>query len=107
IFICKNRISASLDKWSLIEATMEMICTAKWVENKTNKAKYHYYALLSGQDYPIKPIGLLLNLLSSTYPKPYIDCTPFDKKNWLKKKFKTLTIENETQLWFRRNMEPS
>jgi hypothetical protein len=106
IFICENRISAFLDKWSLVEAIMEIIRTAKWVENKKKKVKYHYFALLSGQDYPIKPMTFIINLLSSAYPKPFIDCTPFDKKNWLKKKFKSLPVENDIRLWFRLNMKP-
>ncbi len=105
LIICENRFSAFLDKWSLIEATMEIIRTVKMVEKK-KEIKFHYYALLSGQDYPIKSLNLLLDKLSVSYPKPFIDCTPFDKKNWLKKKFKTLPIENNFQLWFRQNMQP-
>lgn len=92
IFICDNRISASLDTWSLVEATMALIKKTKLIENEKG-INYKYTALLSGQDYPIKSIDYIQNFLNESYPKPFIDCTPYDRENWLYHKFNCLPTE--------------
>jgi hypothetical protein len=105
IFITNNRISASIYLWSLVEATMELVNKAKQIE-KEKDVKYHYFALLSGQDYPIKPIDYLVSLLQNSYPKPFIDCTPYHPKNWMQGKFKTLPMENKVLLYFINKWKP-
>ena len=82
LYVCSERYSCTLDDWSLIEATLTMIRNAqKQIQN------IRYYALLSGQDYPIKPISEFVNFLHNNYPQPYIDCTPYNISNWIYPKF--------------------
>lgn len=45
--------------------------------------------LLSGQDYPIKRVDWIESELKKEYPHPYIDCTPYNKNNWIYHKFQT------------------
>lgn len=80
VYIVKKRISAELDRWSLVEATYELLNTAFL-------KKYKYYSLVSGQDYPIKSLDYIINKLKNDYPKFYVDCTPWQKKNWIYMKF--------------------
>lgn len=44
-------------------------------------------ALLSGQDYLLKPIDELIQFLEKNYPKTFIDCTPYSTSNWIFHKF--------------------
>ncbi len=81
VFVIKKRVSCYLDEWSLIEATLLLISEAK------KNFDYNYYALFSGQDYPIKPINTFVEKLSKNYPRPFIDVTPYDKSNWIYNKF--------------------
>ncbi len=46
-----------------------------------------YVSLMSAQDYLIKPIESLLFTLENSYPKPFIDCTPYSQDNWIYHKF--------------------
>ena len=80
--VIPKRISCYLDEWSLVEASLQLISEAK------KKYDYDYYILLSGQDYPIKPINSIVDVLSNNYPRPYIDVTPYDKTNWVYYKFR-------------------
>lgn len=78
--ICSKRISCYLDDWSLCEAELGLLTEAK-------KIGYRYYILLSGQDYPIKPVRDFVSLLYKTYPKPYIHTIRYSDGNWVKEKF--------------------
>lgn len=82
VTICKRRISGYLDTWSLCEIALELMRLAKENDN------YGYYYLLSGQDYPIKPIDSIVQYLDEQYPRPIIDCTPMRKDNWIYSGFK-------------------
>lgn len=106
VYICDKRISAFLDKWSLVEATIELIKRSKQVEKEKGR-KYIYSALLSGQDYPIKSNDHILNLLKSSYPKPFIDCTPYERNNFLYVKFNRLPTENKIYMFINAHMAPS
>ena len=44
---------------------------------------FGYYCLISGQDYPIRNVSSIRDELQNSYPKPYIDCTPCAKGNWV------------------------
>jgi hypothetical protein len=105
VFLCENRISGKLFEWSLVEATLELIKKAKQVEEEKN-INYNYFALLSGQDYPIKSLDHILQLLNESYPKPFIDCTPYHPSNFLKKRFKSFSLENKILIYFLRNYKP-
>lgn len=82
VYVIEKRISGFLDTWSLCDITLELIY------NATRHHSYSYYLLLSGQDYPIKSISYIKEVLSSLYPKPLIDCTPMVKDNWIYSGFK-------------------
>jgi hypothetical protein len=105
VFLTENRISASTYLWSLVEATMELVNKAKQVE-KEKDISYLYFALLSGQDFPIKSVNNLIKFLQESYPKPFIDCTPYHPKNWMKSKFHTLPLENKVLLYFINHWKP-
>lgn len=105
VYICDKRISCSLDKWSLVAATYELLKFAK------NNGNYGYFCLLSGQDYPIKSLNFIINRLNELYPKPLIDCTPYDKSNWISSGFKRIRfvdmhnmVHNVTKNRFLRNI---
>ena len=84
--IVPRRVSTYLDEWSLVEATFILLKYA------LNKNSYCYFFLLSGQDYPIKPIAAFTNYLNFYYPKPFIDCTPYDCDNWVFHKFRKTPV---------------
>ena len=79
IFVSDDRMYTNLDIWELAEAPIFIISRMR--------KKYKYYALLSGADYPVVPIDKILRELNQSYPKPFIDCTPYDKNNWVYHKF--------------------
>lgn len=82
-YCCENRYCSNLDEWSLVEAELELLKFAK------NKDQYKYYILLSAQDYPLLSIEKIIEELKNAYPKPFLDCTPWDLNNWVKTKFQT------------------
>lgn len=75
-------MSVSLDTWTLIQATMNLVNEAL-----QKSEKYSYYMLLSASDYPIKPMYYINNFLDGNYPRSFIDVTPIDQSNWVWKKF--------------------
>lgn len=95
VTIMDVRISAFLDTWSLCEVTLELINTAL-----SSGKDYAYFMLLSGQDYPIKPISYIKEYLGNAYPKPLIDCTPLRKNNWIYSGFKWIRFH-----WYYRLVE--
>ena len=87
IYLTEQRIHGVLDTRSLVDIAMEMVISIDKVQDAENK-HYQYYALLSGQDYPIKSLSHIISQLDVSYPKPFIDCTPYDSGNWIYYKFK-------------------
>lgn len=81
-----KRIHGELDTRSLVDIAMLMVDKAKHIEDESGK-HIEYFLLLSGQDYLTKPIHVINRNLSQNYPKPYIDCTPYDRNNWIYHKF--------------------
>lgn len=82
VYLVSERVESDLDTWRLVEGTMNLIEAALRTGNK-----YKYYILLSGQDYPLISAENIINKLKSVYPKPFIDCTPYDHSNWIYYKF--------------------
>lgn len=76
-----------LDDRSLVDIVFEMIAKAVDVE-KQEDIHFNYYLLLSGQDYLTKPIWYINQELQKNYPTSYIDCTPYDRDNWIFYKFR-------------------
>ena len=96
-FLTERRLHGELDKESLVHIVMEMVYTAKCCE-QNNGCHYFYFSLLSGQDYFIKPVSFVFDELSNNYPKPFINCSLYDKKRWMYKKFRWNTITNKLRL---------
>ena len=86
VFLTNKRLHGELDKRSLVDIVFEMLESAMKY-SKQNDVHYKYFALLSGQDYLVKSIDWICEKLDENYPKPFIDCTPYHKDNWLYKKF--------------------
>lgn len=78
--------SGMLDDRSLVDIVFDLIKCVKQNEKESN-IHYRYYALVSGQDYPIKNVDNINQNLIKNYPQPYIDCTPYSKNNWIFYKF--------------------
>ena len=84
VFIADTRLHGVLDDRSLVDIVFAMLDRVE----KEN-LKYEYYCLMSGQDFPIKPLAFIKDELEKNYPMPFIDCTPYDKDNWVFHKFKS------------------
>ena len=83
LYLTEKRIKGILDDRTLVDVVFIMMdCVRK------KGLDYQYYALLSGQDYPIKPIGMIHSTLNDTYPQPYIGCTAYSESNWIYYKFR-------------------
>lgn len=86
VTVIKKRIHGELDKWSLPQISLNLIDEALKRE-KDKGLEYHYFLLLSGQDYPIKSKKYILEFLENQYPKPLIDVQSYEEGNWVSKKF--------------------
>lgn len=71
-----------MGSYSLIQISDELMRCAKEYEKKNN-IHFSYYCLMSGQDYLLNNIVTIREELIKNYPKPYIDCTPCAKGNWV------------------------
>ena len=80
LYFVDNRLSGYLDDRSLIDITLSMIKLVKKTEQHTCK-HYDYFMLLSGQDYPIRDMSLIVRSLKDSYPTPFIDCNGGEKNN--------------------------
>lgn len=92
-----------LDKWSLVQITLNLIESA--LENeKQNGIEYKYFMLLSGQDYPIKKKEYILNFLEKQYPKPLIDICEICKiDSWGGKKFLHVSTLNKIDAVYKKH----
>ncbi len=79
--LLNRRLSGTLDDYSLVEIALYLLSSAK------GQGAYSYYILISGQDYPIKNVGLISENLDKSYPSPSIDCTRVQKDNYLFKHY--------------------
>ena len=91
-------MGGELDTKSLVEIVFLLIKRVKEIE-KEEKIHFDYYLLLSGQDYLTKPICYINAQLKKSYPKPFIDCTPYDKSNWIYYKFNSIFGIRNFQSW--------
>lgn len=89
VHVIKERVSTFLDDRSLVLASLSLLKAAY------KEGVKGYFILMSAQDYPIKPISDLRSLFIKNYPKPYIDCTPYDKSNWMYYKYKNSALYNK------------
>lgn len=87
VYAVQDRLSGALDDRSLVDIAMVMIETALAVEEQEH-IHFAHYLLLSGQDYPTRPMWYITRELEKAYPAVYIDCTPYDRRNWLYYKFR-------------------
>lgn len=63
----QKRFDITLFDFSMVDAEMELLRTAK------QTGDYGYYALLSGQCYPLRHVDDIYDYLLQTYPKPYLE----------------------------------
>lgn len=96
-YLTDCRMHGELDKASLVHITMEMVGKILRMQQQSGN-HYRYFCLLSGQDYLIKPIQYICDELKANYPKPYIDCTPYDKSGWMYKKLRWNVFTNKIRL---------
>lgn len=80
--LTKKRYHGILGSYSLVQISDELMRCAKEYE-KTNNIHFSYFCLMSGQDYLLKDTASIHEELLKNYPKPYIDCTPCAKGNWV------------------------
>jgi len=80
--LTKKRYHGVLGSYSLVQISDELMRCAKEYE-KTNNIHFSYFCLMSGQDYLLKNAASIHEELLKNYPKPYIDCTPCTKGNWV------------------------
>lgn len=48
---------------------------------------YGYLMLLSGQDYPLKPVDSIVEELAGEHPRPFVDVTMWHERNWVATSF--------------------
>lgn len=94
IFILEDRLHGKLFDRTLVDIEVKLLLFAK-----SSFGDYKYYVLLSGQDYPIKNINEIENQLEKSYPAPFIDCTPYDKQNWVGSSFRTCSFIKKYIQW--------
>lgn len=86
VYFTQQRIDAGLFEFSLVDAELELIRTAK------KHGSYKYYVLMSGQCYPLQNIGTIYKILEDSYPKPFIDIISPKETNYVPKVFKHVWI---------------
>ena len=91
VHFTSRRYEGALFSWVLVQITLELIHCAIDYSKKKGK-KYSYFLLLSGQDYPIKNCKWVSKQLDNLYPKPLIDVTPYDSRNYIAGKYKYYRI---------------
>jgi len=94
VYVIEKRVHGELDTWSLPQISLNLIDNALQKEKETG-VNYHYFLLLSGQDYPIKSKQYILNFLEKQYPKPLIDGEAYQPRNWVSKKFELVRWMNK------------
>lgn len=75
------RGSGQLDNWELVDITLRLIEYAK------SRDSYSYYMLLSGNDYLLANTDTIVSRLRESYPRDFMDCTPYAQDNWVGTKF--------------------
>ena len=75
IFLQRNKVYRG--EWSMVEAEIRGL--KKGLEDPGN---FDYLCLLSGQDYPIKPLSYIKNFLTMNYGKSFLSFTPMPVTNW-------------------------
>ena len=86
VHLIKRRLSAKLFSKELVQIPLLAIKSIKSFEKNQN-IHFTYYCLLSGQDCLVKNISYIVDQLKKSYPKPYIDCTPYNNNNWMYEHF--------------------
>lgn len=86
VYISRQRHSISLFSYRMVEAELSLIDDVL-EHGRQNSLQYHYLLLLSGQDYPVRPVEGILSELQRSYPKPFIDVTLWHPGNWVETSF--------------------
>lgn len=80
--LTKLRYSIDLFSWTMVAAELTLIEQAI-----AQRSTYGYLVLMSGQDYPIRPIDDILAELESIFPEPICDTTMHHSQNWVNSSF--------------------
>lgn len=87
VTILPERYSNYLDTWTLVHTTMK--CYRYIADNQcVDGGGGGYFALMSAQDYPIKPIASLVETLKQSEGAAYIDISELREGSWLSHKLK-------------------
>lgn len=73
VYFVKERFKTYFFDYSLVNATCSCLIAAR------SKYSYRYFVLLTGQDYPIKPLDYIYNFLQYNYPMCWIDMLKVDE----------------------------
>lgn len=84
VYVLPERNSNLLDDWSLVDTTLKLSDYA--IGNQLVDPDNGYIGLISGQDYPIKPISALVEKLNKENGKEFIDCHPYEECAWMQGK---------------------
>lgn len=85
-YVSSVRIDGKLDDRSLVDINIALVSFAK-LTGQQNGVHYSYFAAMSGQDYPIKPIAFVEKELESNYPDLHMDCRDSINTPWISNKF--------------------
>lgn len=96
VHLASKRIHGELDHWSLPQITLNLIGDVL-ANEKQNGAKYSYFLLLSGQDYPIKGKSYILHFLEEQYPKPHVHAERYEDEYWVRSKFMLVRWEHKVE----------
>lgn len=75
--LIKNNVAVYWGDYTPVEATLNGM-----KEIIASQPDFDYFILLSGQDYPIKPIEELLQFLKKNKGKEFIESTPVNEQGW-------------------------
>ncbi|MCS6854509.1 MAG: beta-1,6-N-acetylglucosaminyltransferase, partial [Elioraea sp.] len=78
VTVIDNRVRCAWGDWSLVEATLRLIEAA---EERVDAAPTHLY-LLSGADYPTRPLAMLRRFLADRPGQDFIECVPMHVARW-------------------------
>lgn len=81
VYFIRDRVNINWGGFSMIQATLNLI------ESAINNKQYDYYILLSGDDYPIKPLEEFKKFLMNNRTYSFLEYESFDE-HWPKAKFR-------------------
>jgi hypothetical protein len=72
-----RRVSVHWGKWSVVQATLNALDAML-----SSGLSFDYITLLSGHDYPLRPLNQMRRYLEQSPTTEYIECVPHHTKKW-------------------------